>query len=285
VVTAPDKPRGRGQQLSPTPIKELALKHHLPILQPNLLKDSSFIGEMERLHPDLIVVVAFRILPREVFAIPRLGAFNLHASLLPKFRGAAPINWAIINGERETGVTTFFLQDRVDTGNMILQARTPIKVEDDAGTLHDRLAEIGAEMVLHTVRLIERGKAVPRKQDDSLATPAPKIFKEDCRINWNQSAERIHNFVRGLSPYPTAFTMHEGKVIKMFRTRVLDEIARGEVGAIEVHGSAYGSVGGFRVCCADTMIAVDELQLEGRKRMGAEEFLRGYDLASGERFV
>lgn len=279
VVTAPDKPRGRGRLLSPTPIKETALTHHLPILQPVSLDDASFVREIQRLRPDLLVVVAFRILPREVFSIPRLGAFNLHASLLPKYRGAAPINWAIINGETETGVTTFFLQEKVDTGSMILQARTPITPEDDAGTLHDKLAEIGAEMVLHTVRLIEQGKAVSHTQDDLLATPAPKIFKEDCRINWDQPAEKIHNFVRGLSPHPTAYTTHEGRLIKIYKTHIGDEVAREVAGTVKVQGS------GFKVCTSDRMIEIEELQQEGRKRMSAEEFLRGYNIASGERLV
>jgi methionyl-tRNA formyltransferase len=279
VVTASDKPRGRGQRLSPTPIKALALTHHLPILQPPALNDSSFIGEIEGLHPDLLVVVAFRILPREVFSIPRLGAFNLHASLLPKYRGAAPINWAIINGEMETGVTTFFLQEKVDTGNMILQARTPIKPDDDAGTLHDRLAGIGAEIVLHTVRLIEQGKAVPRSQDDALASPAPKIFKVGCRIKWDQPAERVHNFVRGLSPHPTAFTTYEGKLIKVFRTHVLDEAAEVAAGTVCVQGPL------LKVGTSDRMIAIDELQLEGGRRMGVAEFLRGHQIASGARLA
>ncbi len=278
VVTAPDKPRGRGQELAQTSVKTFALKHQLPILQPESPKDLAFIEEIKRLHPDVIIVVAFRILPKEVFTIPRLGAFNLHASLLPKYRGAAPINWAIINGETETGVTTFFLQEKVDTGSVLLQARLPIKPEDNAGTIHDRLAEVGAEIVLHTVRLIEQGKTVPRKQDDSLASPAPKIFKEDCRIDWNQQAEKIHNRIRGLSPYPTAFTMHNGKVIKLYRTHIVDENANEKPGQAWVRGS------GLEVCAQDKMIAIDELQQEGRKRMGVDEFLRGYRISSGEKF-
>ncbi len=285
VVTAPDKPRGRGLTLSPTPITVVARKHQLPVLQPESLKEAFFIDEIQRFQPDLIVVVAFRILPREIFSIPRLGSFNLHASLLPKYRGAAPINWALINGDTETGVTTFFLQEKVDTGNMLLQARIPIKPEDNAGTIHDTLSQVGAEIVLHTVRLIEQGKAVARKQDDTHASPAPKIFKDDCRIDWNQSAEKIFNRIRGLSPYPTAFTTHAGKVVKLFRSHVVDEDAKGEAGTIEVQGSPKESLGtGFRVRCADKKIAIDELQLEGRKRMGVEEFLRGHKMQSGEKF-
>jgi methionyl-tRNA formyltransferase len=278
VVTAPDKPRGRGQELSPTSIKSIALQHGLPILQPDSLKDPNFVAEVRRLNPDLLAVVAFRILPKEVFTIPRFGSFNLHASLLPKYRGAAPINWAIINGEKETGVTTFLLEEKIDTGNILLQARLPIGPEDNAGTIHDKLADVGAEIVLHTVRLIEQGKAAPRKQDDSLTSTAPKLFKEDCRIDWNQPAERIHNRIRGLSPYPTAFTVHGGKVIKLYRTHIVDVSAGDDAGRVRVHGS------GFMVCTADRMIAIDELQQEGRKRMGVEEFLRGYKLSSADGF-
>jgi len=278
VVTAPDKPRGRGLEVSPTPVKRVALHHGLTVLQPVSLKDPAFVQQIAALHPDLIVVVAFRILPREVFTLPRLGSINLHASLLPKYRGAAPINWAIINGESETGVTTIFLKEQVDTGNMLLQARTPILPEDDAGTLHERLAAIGAEVLLHTVRLIEQGKAVPREQDESLASSAPKILKEHCRIAWNSPAVSIHNRVRGLSPHPTAFTMHNGKVLKLFRTKVLEERSDQEPGTVHVTGKQ------LLVCTADRMIAIEDLQLEGRKRMGVEEFLRGYRIASGEKF-
>ncbi|MBI5473700.1 MAG: methionyl-tRNA formyltransferase [Ignavibacteriae bacterium] len=276
VVTAPDKPRGRGRELSPTPIKSVALKHSLPVLQPEKLKDPSFVNEVKALKPDLIIVVAFRILPPEIFTIPRLGSFNLHASLLPKYRGAAPINWAIINGETETGVTSFLLQEKVDTGNVLLQARLPILPDDDAGTLHDKLAEVGAEIVLHTVRLIEQGKAIPRPQDDTLASPAPKIFKEDCRIDWHQPAEHIQNRIRGLAPYPAAFSTHKGKVIKIYRTHVVEEPAKGQPGEIVVRNL------GFAVCARDKMIAIEELQQEGRKRMTVGEFLRGYKIASGE---
>lgn len=278
VVTAPDKPRGRGQELLPTPVKTLALAHHLHILQPESLSDPTFVESVRSLAPDLIVVVAFRILPKEVYTIPRLGSFNLHASLLPKYRGAAPINWAIINGETETGVTTFLLQEKVDTGNILLQARLPILPDDDAGTLHDKLAEVGAEIVLHTVRLLEQGKAAPRPQENALASPAPKIFKNDCRITWNQPAVAIHNRIRGLSPYPAAFTTHKGTPLKLFRSHVLDEPASAPPGVITV-GAA-----GLVVSATDKLVAIDELQQPGRRRMGVAEFLRGYRLTSGERF-
>ena len=278
VVTAPDKPRGRGQHLSPTPIKEVALKHGLPLLQPESLKEPGFADAVRALHPDLIVVVAFRILPREVFTLARLGSFNLHASLLPKYRGAAPINWAIINGERETGVTTFLLQEKVDTGSILLQARLPITDDDDAGTLHDKLADVGAEIVLHTVRMMEQGKTNPRTQEDSLASPAPKIFKDDCHINWNLPAASVRNFIRGLAPYPAAFARHKGKILKLYKTRVLDVAPR------ESSGSVVTTPTSLHVSTADTMLDIMELQQEGRKRMGVEEFLRGYRIGTGERF-
>jgi methionyl-tRNA formyltransferase len=264
VVTAPDKPRGRGQELSPTPIKQLALQHNISVLQPESLKDPVFGRHIRNLSPDIIVVVAFRILPRDIFTIPRLGSFNLHASLLPKYRGAAPINRAIINGEKETGVTTFFLQDKVDTGNVLLQARIPITDDDDAGTIHDKLAEVGAEIVLHTVKLIELGKANPHTQDDSLSSPAPKIFKNDCRIRWDQPAVTIHNFIRGLSPHPAAFTMHNGKVVKVYKSKVTDDRSIGLPGSLAVSSTSLA------VATSDTLLQLVELQQEGRKRMGIE---------------
>ncbi len=276
VVTAPDKPRGRGQQMSPTPIKEVALRNKLLILQPASLKEEVFLHMMKDIEPDLMVVVAFRILPRELFRIPRLGAFNLHASLLPRYRGAAPINWAIINGEKETGVSTFFLQEKVDTGKVILQARVPILPADDAGTMHDKLAEVGAEIVLHTVRLIEQGKAVPRGQDNALATDAPKIFREDCCIDWNQPALAIHNRIRGLSPYPTAYTQHSGKVLKLYRSEILPERATRPPGTAEAIDERIA------VATSDNLLSLLELQQEGRKRMGVKEFLRGYRIAAGD---
>jgi methionyl-tRNA formyltransferase len=279
VVTAPDKPRGRGQILSPTPIKEFASEHKLQILQPISLKDKEFVDRITRLAPDLIVIVAFRILPREVFEIPKFGSFNLHASLLPKYRGAAPINWAIIKGENETGVTTFFLQERVDTGNVILQARVRIGEDETAGELHDKLAEVGAEIVLQSVRLIELGKAHPRSQDESLATPAPKIYKEMCKIDWTKKAQEVHNFVRGLSPEPCAFTSHGEKILNVYRTRKT---------GIKVLHSTLGIVVGrtqreLLIATADEALAIEELQVEGRKRMRVEEFLRGYKVEKGDR--
>jgi len=284
VVTAPDKPRGRGQQISFTAVKQAALKYSLPILQPENLKDQQFIDTLKSFHPDLFVIVAFRILPKEVYTIPSKGAFNLHASLLPRYRGAAPIHWAIINGEKETGVTTFFLQDKVDTGNIILSARTIIRDDMDAGELHDVLADIGAEIVLQTVRLIELDKVQPRPQDDSMATPAPKIFKETCRIKWNQPAKKVYDFVRGLSPYPTAWTTHRGKVVKIFKCRMVDAEFQGSGFSSQQPGTLMTTEKNIFVQTADNVLEILELQLEGRKRLSAEEFLRGYTFAVNDRF-
>lgn len=278
VVTAPDKPRGRGQQVSVTPVKEAALKHSLPVLQPDSLKDERFIDELKNLHADLFVIVAFRILPKEVYTIPPKGAFNLHASLLPKYRGAAPINWAIMNGEKETGVTSFFLQDKVDTGNIILSARTTIRDDMNAGELHDVLSEIGAEIVLQTVRLIELGKAQPRPQDNLIATPAPKIFRESCRINWDQPSKKIYDFIRGLSPYPAAWTVHDGKQLKIFRTAMTNDKLQ------MTSGTVHSENGKLFVRARDGWLEILELQQEGRKRMTAEEFLRGYRVAENDAF-
>ncbi len=276
VVTAPDRPRGRGLEVHPTPVKTAALRCGVPVLQPENLKDPPFVSALASLDPDLIVVVAFRILPREVFSIPRLGSFNLHASLLPRYRGAAPINWAIINGETVTGVTTFFLEEKVDTGRVILQARVPIGPDDDAGTMHDRLAQLGSEVVLETVRLIESGKAVPTPQDIALATPAPKIFTEDCLIRWELPAERVRNFIRGLSPLPSAWTRYQGKILKILKVTKVERRSPGKPGEMVVTPVS------LLVSTGDCFVSVDELQLEGRKRMKIEEFLRGYRLQTGD---
>jgi len=279
VVTAPDKPRGRGRKVSPTPIKQIAFAAGIPILQPESLKQSSFLGQLTALAPDIIVVVAFRILPREVFSIPRLDSFNLHASLLPMYRGAAPINWAIINGETTTGVTTFLLQEKVDTGGILLQESIPIEDEDNAGTLHDKLALLGASAVLKTVRLLESREAVPMPQDESKATPAPKISREDCRIDWRLTSLTIHNWVRGLSPYPAATTTHNGKTLKLYKTEIINDERRGIPGQVEAED------GRLRVATGDGMISVAELQVEGKDRMQAPEFLRGYRIVTGDCLV
>lgn len=271
VVTVPDKPQGRGLKLSQSEVKKYALEHNLPILQPEKLKDEKFIKYLEELSPDIIVVVAFRILPREVYSLAKLGAFNLHASLLPKYRGAAPINWAIINGETKTGVTTFFLDDKVDTGNIIFQEEVDINSDETAGDLHDKLMQIGANLVLKTVRAILNNNAPRIQQNDLKATPAPKIFKEHCKIDWNNPMEKIHNLIRGLSPYPAAFTTYKGKIIKIYKS----EKTNTKVDLLP--GSVLVTKEDLFVACNDSYLKIIELQLEGKKRLKTEEFLRGFN--------
>lgn len=271
VVTVPDKKKGRGLNLSYSDVKKFSMKHSLNILQPDNLRDPEFIKTLTDLKPDLILVVAFKILPEEVYTIPKYGSVNLHASLLPKFRGAAPINHALINGETETGVTTFFLKKKVDTGNIILQKRINIEEDDDAGTLHDKLSELGASCVLETVRVIEAGNVIPQIQNDSNASPAPKIFKENCMIDWNQNAGKIHNFIRGLSPYPAAFTFLNNRSVKIFRSALTVNPKKETPGSIVVEDKK------LLVSCLDNMIEILELQTEGKKRIPASEFINGLD--------
>ncbi|MDH7604211.1 MAG: methionyl-tRNA formyltransferase [Melioribacter sp.] len=271
VVSAPDKERGRGKKILPTPVKEFALSKGLKVLTPLSLKEDSFIKQLKEINADLFVVVAFRILPREVFTIPSKGSFNLHASLLPKYRGAAPIQWALINGEKETGVTTFFLEESVDTGNIILQEKIKIEDEDNFGSLHDKLMNLGADVVLKTVELINSGNYQLIKQDDSLASPAPKITKELCRIDWSKSAREIHNLVRGLSPHPCAFFEHQGKIYKVYKTQIVENIILEPSKILQTKKEIF-------IGTNNGTIQILELQAEGRKRMTAEEFLRGYSL-------
>jgi len=270
VVTQRDKERGRGQKVSFTPVKEFAIEHNIPVYQPEVLKgNAEFVEQMKALQPDLFVVVAFRILPKEVFEIPKFGSFNLHGSYLPRYRGASPIQWALINGETETGLTTFKLAEKVDTGNIYLQEKVEIYPEDDFGTLHNRMSELGAKMVLETVNLIESGEYQLKQQDDLLASPAPKITKEICQIDWNKSALEIHNLVRGLSPHPAAFFIYNEKVIKVYKT----EIAEGmNLKPFRFHQTKTELLIG----CKKDAIRILEIQQEGRKRMSAEEFLRGF---------
>ena len=271
VVTAPDKQRGRGRKISFTPVKKYALENNLFLLQPEKLKDDDFISSLKKLNADLFVIVAFRILPTSVFTIPQKGSFNLHGSLLPKYRGAAPIQWALINGEKETGVTTFFLKEKVDTGNIILQEKIEIKEGDNFETLHDKMSETGAELVLKTVDLIENENYFLKEQDNSLATPAPKITKEICKINWEKSAGEIHNLIRGLSPFPGAFFIHNSKQYKIFKSEIA---SAPKLNPSEIHQTKkelfFGTSNGT--------IKILEIQPEGRKRMTMEEFLRGYTL-------
>lgn len=277
VVTGPDKPRGRGRRVSPTPVKEAAARLGIDtILQPESVRDPEFQAEIRALDADLIVVVAFRILPPEVYTAAKRGAFNLHGSLLPRYRGAAPINRAVMAGETETGVTTFFLRDSVDTGSIILRKSMPIGPDETAGEVHDRMMILGAEAVLETVRQIDAGTVEPRPQDDSLATSAPKIFREDGRIDWTRSAADIHNHIRGLSPYPGAWTHHNGTLIKLYRSRPIARSgAPGEVIDAEQ----------FIVGCGDGAVQILELQQEGRKRTRATDFVRGYEIRKGDQLT
>lgn len=270
VVTAPDKPRGRGLEVSLTPVKKFAAAHSLRVLQPDSLKDTTFVNILHSLAPDCIVVVAFRILPPEIFTLPKLGAFNLHASLLPKYRGAAPIQWALMNGEQETGVTTFFLQEKIDTGNIIIQKKVAVEENETAGELHDRLMNLGADAVLTTVRLIETGETHPLPQSDRDATPAPKIFREQCAINWTQPVRSVHNFIRGLSPVPGAYTHHSGKLLKLYRTRISSEEEEGIPGRVTAGNNE------IKIQTARGVLEVLELQQEGKKRLSAREFLKGF---------
>ena len=271
VVTAPDKQRGRGRKISYTPVKKYALENNLFLLQPEKLKDDDFINSLKKLNADLFVIVAFRILPTGVFTIPPRGSFNLHGSLLPKYRGAAPIQWALINGEKETGVTTFFLKEKVDTGNIILQEKIEIKEEDNLGTLHDKMSETGAELVLKTVEQIENNSYKLSEQDNTLATPAPKITKETCQINWEKSAVEIHNLIRGLSPFPGAFFIHNGKQYKIFKSEIIPTL---KLNPSEIHQTKNE----IFIGTTENTIQVLQIQPEGRKRMTTEEFLRGYTL-------
>lgn len=274
VVTMPDKPMGRHQDtLQPSAVKRYAVEAGLPILQPANLKDSAFLDELKALQPDLGIVVAFRMLPESVWSLPRLGTFNLHASLLPQYRGAAPINWAVINGDKETGVTTFFLKHAIDTGNIIFQRTTPISDEDNAGTIHDKLMEIGAELVVETVEAIANGSAPETPQPETVELrPAPKIFKETCRIDWTRSGREIFNFVRGLSPYPAAWTeLVDGDKrteMKIHKSTFEAQPTGMPVGDIDMSDS-------LRVTVKDGFILIHELQLAGRRRMPAADFLRG----------
>lgn len=281
VVTMPDKPAGRGYKMQFSAVKEYALAHNLPLLQPEKLKNEEFLDALRALHADLQIVVAFRMLPEVVWAMPPLGTFNLHGSLLPQYRGAAPINWAIINGEQETGVTTFFLQQEIDTGDLILQKRTPITDGDNAGTIHDRLMSIGAAAVVETVDCIIAGTApkTPQPQGVTLKS-APKIFKETCRVDWKQSCHQIFNFVRGLSPYPAAWSvLHtDDKTIDIKLFEVTREPAAHtlQAGQVVCDGKNY-----LKVAVADGFVKIESLQPAGKKRMSAADWLRGQHGAPG----
>ncbi len=277
VVTAPDKPAGRGMQLQSSAVKQYAQEHGLQVVQPDKLKNPDFISQLKALEADIHVVVAFRMLPEAVWNMPPMGTVNVHASLLPQYRGAAPINWAIINGETETGVTTFKLKHEIDTGNILLQKKVPILPEDNIGTLYDKLMQFGGELLVETVKGLAAG-TIQEQPQDNVATGelrhAPKIFKEHTSINWNQPAGSIHNLVRGLSPNPGALTTLDGKTLKLYRVHSVGLAHDVQPGAVDSDGKTY-----LRFAAADGWVYAEELQMEGKKRMDVASFLRGYRVA------
>ena len=274
VITAADKPAGRGQKIKYSAVKEYALAHNLHLLQPTNLKDEGFLAELQALNANLQIVVAFRMLPKVVWDMPSLGTFNLHASLLPNYRGAAPINWAIINGETKTGVTTFFIDDKIDTGAMILNAETAIGTNESAGELHDRLMQLGSETVTQTLALLENGKVTTTIQEDNAEIKtAYKLNKENCKIDWHKPASEIHNLIRGLSPYPAAwcFISDKGEEwnVKIYQSNIV----------LEAHTLAAGQLvctkKELKIAVRDGFIQIESLQFPGKKKMNTAEFLNG----------
>ncbi|GAP72884.1 methionyl-tRNA formyltransferase [Candidatus Symbiothrix dinenymphae] len=280
VVTMPDKPAGRGQQIRYSPVKTFALEHHLPLLQPEKLRDAVFLEALRAWEADLQIVVAFRMLPEAMWAMPRLGTFNLHASLLPQYRGAAPINWAIINGETETGITTFFLTHEIDTGKVLDQVKIPIADTDTAETVHDRLMNLGAELVLKTVEAIAQGNAQPTAQETMGVNPAdlrpaPKLFRETCRIHWNRPVKEIYDFIRGLSPYPAAWTdlaTPKGEIweLKIFETEKIFDTHHLPPATIVTDGKKI-----IDVAAQDGFIRLKSVQQAGKKRLPIADFICG----------
>lgn len=284
VVTMPDKPAGRGHHFLHSPVKTYALEHDLPLFQPANLKDPEFVAQLRSLNANLFIVIAFRMLPEVVWSMPELGTFNLHASLLPDYRGAAPINWAVINGDTFTGVTTFFLKHEIDTGDILCQKRIEISPDENVGDVHDRLMELGAELTIDTLNHILSGDLKPIPQEemtylDRSPRPAPKIFKDTCHIDWNRPAREIHNLIRGLSPYPAAWSIIEtesalnGLQLKIFSSELSDSTASGLVpGTVRIDEK------GMTVDCSDSRLRLTEVQLQGKKRMPVADFLRGAKL-------
>ena len=284
VVTVADKASGRGQKVHQSPVKTYAVEHGLPLFQPEKLRNEEFLSQIQSLNADIFVVVAFRMMPKVLFSMPRLGTFNLHASLLPDYRGSAPINYAIINGETKSGVTTFFINEKIDEGNILLQAETEISPEDNAGTLHDRLMEIGAKLVVETLDGLAEGKLteIPQNQKENPKT-AYKIFKEDTKIDWEKEVEVIHNFIRGMSPYPAAFTVlevgGEQKILKIFKGKFQKIEHSKENGEIEI------SKNEFKIYAKNGVYFPEELQLEGKKRMNLKDFLNGFHSFDGLKLI
>ena len=286
VVTMPDKPAGRGHKIQYSDVKKYALSQNLPILQPSNLKDEAFIEELKSYKADLQIVVAFRMLPEVVWGMPRLGTFNLHASLLPQYRGAAPINWAIINGDKETGVTTFFLEHEIDTGKIIMQERVAIGENDSVGEIHDKLMILGGKVVTETVDRIIANQVNPLSQSQIIENeciemrPAPKIFKETCEINWDQPLEVVHNFIRGLSPYPAAWstltsTSGESWKVKIFKTRKVQKEHNIAIGSVFQEGREN-----LKIAVQGGYLDILEMQLPGKRRMPIADLLRGFDIDS-----
>ncbi len=283
VVTVADKPSGRGQKVHSSAVKQYAESQRIPVLQPTNLKDDQFVSELKALAPDVQVVVAFRMLPKKVWALPTLGTFNLHASLLPQYRGSAPINWAIINGERETGVTTFLIDEKIDTGAILLQERVPITESETAGTLHDKLMEVGAALVLKTVDLIESGEVASTEQPNKdLLSDAPKIFKETCKINWEEDGYKIELLIRGMSPYPTAWAVlrngEEELNVKIYDAKFHQSPHQAAIGSLCVEKRQ------LKVAVKGGYLEIRELQLPAKKRMRAADLLNGFSLAANARF-
>lgn len=270
VFTQPDKPKGRGYVLTPPPVKECAIKNNIEVYQPLSMKDGEALEILQKLNPDIIVVVAFgKILPKEVLDLPKYGCINVHASLLPKYRGAGPIQWCVLNGEKVTGVTTMQMAEGLDTGDMLLKVETEIGENETAGELHDRLSQLGAKLAVDTISAIENGSIIPQKQDDSLSNYAPMLTKELCKIDWNKSAQEIHNQVRGLNPWPVATASVNDKRVKIFSTTLSDK--SGCVGKVICENP-------LTVACGQGAVVINELQLEGKKRMHSQDFVRGYHI-------
>jgi len=275
VVTSPDKPAGRGMQLQQSAVKQFALAHDLAVLQPEKLKSAEFFEALKQWKPDLQVVVAFRMLPEQIWSFPPMGTLNVHGSLLPQYRGAAPINWAIINGEKETGVTTFQLQHTIDTGAILLQDRIAIAGNNTAGEIHDTMMEVGAQLLVKTLHgLFDNSiKAVPQEQvigNDTLKH-APKIFTKDCEIDWEKPCAAIHNLIRGLAPFPGAITKIDGKIVKLFLTQIIESTPTEAPGTFITDGKTFA-----KIACKDGYIGLADIQWEGKKRMPIIDFLRGY---------
>ena len=283
VVTGQDKPAGRGKKMNESAVKVFARQKNLPILQPESLKDESFIQDLKDLHIDLIVVVAFKMLPKVVWQIPTIGTINIHASLLPQYRGAAPINWAIINGEKQTGVTSFIINEVIDTGNILLQKSVPIDEDETAGTLHDKLQESGSQFLLETLKLLESGEQKGISQntlfiDEKDLKPAPKIFKQTCKINWDNTAKDVNNAIRGFSPYPGAWTIlqkgDEKFVFKIFSAKIINESHNLQSGTIVLKNNT------IQIAVRDGFISPIEIQIEGKKRMNIHDFTNGFSFAN-----